>query len=350
MSEISYGHGQNSGSALTAVLLDAEGESLTFVLFMPKSGTLNKIAIRTGTITTGGSLSVRIESIDLSSGYASGTLKYTDATGTLVIADGDDNITKYCEINSTSGVEVARGDLVGVVITAPISFVGNIMISSGLQNGFPYTATYLGGVAAKNSNAPCIVLETENEMCTGYGCEVPHTDLSNILLASDHSPDRVGVLWTADKTMEVFGFLVYLTVTGDFDFLVYGPGGVTVLSTVSCDGNVVRTGQRMFYIVLPSSITFQKGSNYRFVIKGTTTFHVTLYYTGGFTKDGDLNPASATGNDFIYTSCTGTPTEEGSWTDVDTQIPFFGLLASEIIEGGGGAPIIGSSIVRGVVA
>jgi len=326
-----------------AIVLDANGEKAAFIFRFPKSGTLQRIGVRTYTITTGGDLAVTIEDVDLTTGDPDGTLYVANATGTLTIADTDDNVTKYCAINGATGVAVVENELASVVLTAPNLFNGQIYRSFGGSGGlFPYTDEYNGGVWAKATHFPELVLEIDGAMYAPYGYYPPAYHASPITWKSSSNPDRRGAKIHSLAKIRVVGISVFLDMDADCNGILYAADGVTVLETVSADKDVraVTTVNRYLFQFATPHI-FEKGAAYRFVILPTEDVNLSLYRLG-FTLDGALNPHSAFygGINFVYTTCNGAPANLASWTDDETYRVEGHLIYDQIIEPAGGSSFI----------
>lgn len=78
----------------------------------PKTGNIDRVYWRTGTVTTGCTLDVRLETVG-SDGYPSGTLAGTNANASRVVANTDDNV--WFETTLTTPLAVTEGQMLYMV-------------------------------------------------------------------------------------------------------------------------------------------------------------------------------------------------------------------------------------------
>ena len=69
-----YYTGTDSNTGFIASLLDAAAEYAGQVTQVPRDGTIDRIAVHFGAITTGGNVEFRVDTVSTSDGGASGTL------------------------------------------------------------------------------------------------------------------------------------------------------------------------------------------------------------------------------------------------------------------------------------
>ena len=141
----------------TIITMDAAGDKLALIHRVPKTGTLTGINFRTGTVSTAGAtLRAQVETV--TNGAPTGTLKYTNGTGTVVVATSDDNVWKAVAINGGTGVAVTKGDLVATVIDVSSGTPNTVILSTGSTTSmslgnFPYCSANTTGAYAKLTNA-----------------------------------------------------------------------------------------------------------------------------------------------------------------------------------------------------
>ena len=323
-------------SSHTSYTLDAAGEKHAFIFRMPKSGTLQKVGFRVGTITSGkgGTVDVSLETVDDTTGDPTGTLKYTNGNGSIAIADTDDNKALYAQINGGTGVTVALGDLVAFVITAPVGYGGSIPFNAILlnnQNNY-YSDSYLTGAWVKSTYIPQIVLEIDGAM-VNPNITNPYA-LGRYLTLSWDSSYRAGFKFTAPVKMRISGVAIIADLDVDADLILYDSDGVSVLETVSFDKDVrsISSAETLTCQFVSGHI-IEKDESFRVVLLPTSAGSVGISYMV-LTVDGSLNPGGATigGLNFIYTTCTGEPTDEDSWTDDPLCAVIAYMIIDQIIE------------------
>jgi hypothetical protein len=136
------GANSNPNRSTTQMLIDAAGEKAGWVLRAPKTGNIRKVGFGLYTVTTGATMDVRIETVDMSTGFPTGTLWGTNTNASQVILDTDDY--KWFTTQLTSDAAVTRNDLIAVVIVNPQTSYGNMIIPvfSDDSRQLPYSAWY----------------------------------------------------------------------------------------------------------------------------------------------------------------------------------------------------------------
>lgn len=324
----------NSGSLPTFgnLLIDAAGEKAACILFPAKTGNIRKIVWRTGTVTTGDTIDVRVETVDATTGDPSGTLWATNTNASQVVADANDN---------TIFTTTLTADAVITDIKVPIAIVfangalpGNMNISTFTTLGLfalPYADLFTASWA-KSANPPCLGLEYSNGSYDIVNSIYPVSALNSNLFSSGSTPDERGMKFTPAVNMKVAGVNFILDMDGDVDVVLYDTDGVTALATTTLDANI-RTGLSAAGLFAPlTEITLSAGSTYRIVIKPAGS-NVSFW-------DFDVPTAAAMdsfhgGQNFHYTSAKN-PSGVGSWTDVTTKRPFMSLYVTEWDDGSGG--------------
>ena len=107
----------------TDFLLDAAGEIAGFVFRAPKAGEIDQIHFRTGTVTTGDDLDVRLETVDAANGDPTGTLADTNSNATQAVGNGDDDT--WFAVSLTASATVTADTPYAIALTAPGGYCGN---------------------------------------------------------------------------------------------------------------------------------------------------------------------------------------------------------------------------------
>lgn len=133
--------GSDENPSFQDLLIDAASEKAASIVRAGKTGTIDKVGFKTRTVTTGDTVDVRLETVDLATGNPSGTLLGTNSNGSQVIGDADDNT--WFTTALTTGVAVTKGDLFAVVIVNG-SVPGNMNIAAFNWNRslFPYALLF----------------------------------------------------------------------------------------------------------------------------------------------------------------------------------------------------------------
>lgn len=303
-------------------LLDAVGEKAGFILQAPKTGTISKVGFRTGTVTTGDTVDVRLESVDLATGNPSGTLLGTNSNGSQVIANADDNTWFLTSL--TQGVVVTKGDFIAVVIVNG-GGGGNLRIAHlGLVmwgGNFSYITDFVGGAWAKDDESPLCALEYSDGSYAHSPGVYPVSDI-DVMVSFDNTsdPDHRGLKFKLPFPFRITGIWVVGDFDGPVDVKLYDSDGTTVLETMSLDPDVrAATGGMTYFVLFSGTQSLLKNTFYRVVLEPTSAVSVEL---DEFDVDTvAIMDALEGGQDFHYTE-----KKDAGWTDTTTKRPFMGIL------------------------
>jgi len=326
----------DAAPSLKSILLDAASEKAAFVFRVGKTGTVSKVGFCTATVTTGATVDVRLETVDLTNGNPTGTLLGTNSNGSQVIADIDDNT--WFTVSLTTAVAVTRGDLVAVVIVNPSGSPGNLNIRAVEYNRliFPYSVifTTVWAKQATDRNPTCS-LEYDDGSYAVHPGVVPIKTRTTRSFGSSSTPDERGLIFQFPFPVRVAGAWAYLDADEAVDIVLYDSDGTTALQTISLDKDV-RAANLVATQIYPFDTTSElsANTNYRLVIKPTTTTFIRVM---DFTIDtAAIMDSFEGGQNFHHTE----RTNAGSWTETTTLRPMMGLLLDAFDDGAGGAASI----------
>jgi len=213
----------SAGPTFNSYTLDADGEKLAFIMHAPKTGTISKVCFRTGTVTTGATVDVRLETVDATTGDPTGTLLGTNSNGAQVIADANDNV--FFTTALTTGVAVTKGDLMAVVIVVPtganLALVDLADDSGSSGPIFPYSTQFAAAAWTKSATGSGIICALEyNDGSYAYQplmwpLSATQTDTFN----NSSSPDERGNKLSLPFPARVTGFWVWVDIDGDADIV-----------------------------------------------------------------------------------------------------------------------------------
>lgn len=326
-------------------LLDASGEKLAAVFRAPKTGTLAKVRFRTATVTTGDTMKVSFQDVDMATGNPDET---ADQYRTVSVASSDDNTWISTGLITTDGTDggglrsVTRGDLLAIVIEydSYVSGSMNIVNSATLVdygNGC-YTTLKTGGTWAKTTaTAGCFELEYDDGSLAYTDTLMPGFNTPGTV-ASNTTPDEVALYFRFPVGVTVGGAFVIIDLDAACDVVLYDTDGTTALATVSLDSDV-RAGTTVngTMVVFPSEIDLTANSYYYLAIKPTTTSAVGYrYFDVRSTGSMDMF-------DLGQNAYWAQRTDAGVWAGTTTRRPRMSLLVTKVNDGsgGGGAYVIG---------
>lgn len=330
------------GTSVNQYILDADGEYVSAVFRIPKTGTLKKVCVCVGSISSPDTILVRLETV--SGTHPSGTLYATGASGS--IESPTQGTMYWVALNGSTGVSVTAGDLVALKMSLDYvdGYVRIEMNNTALSTGasFPYLANYLGGSSTVATISPMLSLQY-GEIISIYGMAAcQHATES---FGDESEPALVGNMIKFPFGCRVTGvalvadidyaanIILYDSSTADADFS-------TPLATLTIDPTArgyssAYTHRYMF----TSPITLTKDLWYRIVLAPTTADVVGLGVST-FLDDGSLHGIDAVpmGQNCVYTSANASPGEEADWAQDDTKRAMIALVVDQIdIPAGGGA-------------
>lgn len=300
----------------TSISLSATTDRIGFVWKVPKTGTINGIKFATGTVTTGCTLRGCMQTVD-SSGVPTTTLYHANATGTVVVADADDNVEKI--VTFTAGVAVTKGDdiFVGLDVSSgtPIS-LGIRKCAPAVGGMPPYGWQNIATVASNTGlTLPVIAItwSTGTEVFSQYSALTSQNSTSSV--SSSTTPDEIGMKFTMPYGGECDGWY-FLSATSSnaqpLDVVLYDSASA-VLATHTLDTASIKNIGAVNHIsgLWTTPVSLLRGRTYRLVLKPTTTTTWTnlLGWVGLITVD-------AVGADqYGWTE----RTDAGAWTDTPSR-------------------------------
>jgi len=333
------------------ITFNAASMSAAMMFQVPRSGILKKVLVRTGTVTVADDLLIRLETVDPSTGFPTGNLYAANATASVALVDTDDNSFFWIPINGSSGISVTKGDIVAMRINndyvngnmVVVYAIGNVIL-----NDFPYCATYASGAWTKQKFVPALTLEYDTGIIAAIGCYPCCYPASAQGFSASTNPNTRGNRIKLPFRARALGFWITVDVDGDCSAILFDSDGVTALETVALSPTIrASTAYGVRFVQFSTPRILEKDTFYRFVLKATTATQITMYAIE-VADDGalsGLSPFPLGVNDHA-TTCNGTPNTELSWTQTTTRQFELGLMIDQIDIGGGGGPIVGSSIVR----
>lgn len=335
--------------SFTTITLDAGDEMSALVCQAPKTGNIRKVAFRTGTVTTGATLDIRIETVDTATGNPTGTLFGTNTNVSHAIANGDDNVwLKTAAL--TADAAVTKGDLFAVVFVNPTVSPGTLVLARPEMNhGFsmlPYHAfrSSAGVWSSKSINTVALALEYDDGSYDFIPNVFPWVAITAQTFNSGTTPDARGLKFRVPFKCKVDGCWFYGG-TGGENILIrlWDSDGATVLTSYTLGGGV-RTAAALdeWTITFPTAVEITPNTYYRITLEPQTTTNATLYHAT-VTDSATMNALQG-GTDFFLTTAKD-PNEESDWTDATTTRPFMGIRFSALDDGantgGGGTTVIG---------
>ena len=329
----------NGNYTVNGITVNDDTDEVGFVVECPKTGTLTSVAWTTATITTGeASVPLRLETID-ASGNPSGTLINANGTGTVTIADGDDNVVKATSINGGTGISVTRGQIIavrmkrnaiGALNGAVFRTVGTVPPAPGFPSARDYNVT-AGAAWTKLAGAPMLAFNIGGWV-SPLGCMGGVTTVGSEAIAS--AAER-GILINFPVSVRAIGAIFAMNATAATTVkasLYSAPTGSPVLAVssnaVDTDAFSVTTA-RLSLILFTATFTLDANTNYVVALSPQDATTVSLQFLTSDATYAASYPSGSTGT--WYARASGGAT---SFTETTTRIPIVGLIIDGINTGG----------------
>lgn len=328
----------------TPIRLNAAGDYVAFVLSANRSGDVEEIFWRTGPVTTGCTVDVRLETVDTTTGLPTGTLVNAGANASQVVANTDDNQAFQTALGTAA--TLTRGELYAVVFDVLSGTPSSLCIAcfvdpSSLQS--PYVIEYDGTASLISGYAPIMGLLYSGGVYQGTPGAWPITNVWTQSYAATDSPDTYGAAFSLSHQSRVCGFWFWGEFDGDGTAKLYDSDGATVLESAAIYENVAPSGSSLLQsFFFGSSVTLAEDTTYYLAIEATDSTDIVMY--GVEFSSAAWRDASPLGGRWQLAQCTQSPTGTGDWTNTGTKQAFIGLIVDGLEEAGGGG---GSSVAVG---
>lgn len=318
----------------TSRVIDAASEKVGQIIPIQTAGNIHKIHFRTGTVTTGATVDVRLET-NGTNGLPSGTLWGTNTNASQVINSTDDNV--WFTTTLTADATVARGDLAWIVISNPSSSFGNINFpeantgtSAAMNEYLFYVALY--GVSWAKGAQGCfqMILEYSDGSIEPYSasCYPTAHSFTATTFNTGSTPDEYAAKLKLPWPVRVMGLWAYTTKGEDATLTLYDSDGTTSLGSCTIDKDVTLTSTGVYNrCYLTSTVNLTKDTWYRVSLKSISTTNITAYRVT--TSTAALMDGMIGGQNVIES----TRTDAGSWTDTSTGRTFAGVLIDQFDDG-----------------
>lgn len=316
-----------SNASITA---NAAGEGMGTVFRMPVAGALQGGQFRTATTTSGGTIDVRVETVDPTTGLNTGSLVAAGASCTVTLDAADDNVWKTYTL--TTPPTLAKNDYVAIVVTAQAGVTVQLVSSNGsasYQNVLPYSLNNTAGTFSKDDAHPTHTILVDGVYVPVQGF-YPYTN-STLSVASSTTPDEIGLKVVSPVSMRCDGVVVMIgsAGTGDTFTVKLYDSADTVLDSVSLDPRSFSSSAGKVQVLWAATHNLVGGETYRVTVQATGTTVTLTQITVGSSGLTHLLPGGG--------SCVKTSrTDSGAWTDDSTAyvyvVPLVGALLSRVDE------------------
>lgn len=210
--------------------------------------------------------------------------------------------------------------------------IGTRIGPNGFLNSYPVTSSD-AGTNWNVDSARILIIALKYDDGTYATLDMPSypfTAFNQRTFGSGSTPDERGLLFQVPFKARLAGIWARVDPDNAFDIVLYDSASSVVISQSGYYTNTYSANGANGFFPFASPPTLTINSNYRIVIKPTTASTLILY-------DFDVNSSAIRqslpgGSTWKSTS----RTDAGAWTDVDTNLPFMGLVFDGFDDGVGG--------------
>jgi hypothetical protein len=324
---------RSGATVFTDVLLDAAGEKIAWIVQAPAAGTINRIGFRTGAVSSGATMDCRIESLNLTDQFPSGSLWAADTNGGVSASAAN----TWYEAALTSGANVNRGDLFAIVIVVPSGGNLNLQRTNNVtqppaNHTFPYFAANQGSWVVAASTMAIVGARFSTGVWVNLQA-MPVSDIAVTSFNNGSTPDERALRFRLPFPARISGVQANLGTAsgGDFAFKLYDSNGTTVLASYTHTGFVAaNTNPTTGTYFFTSAVNLLANTFYRVSVLPSSSNNAALT---GFTVDSAAIMDSFDGGQDFHLS---TRKSAGAWTDTTTQRPLIYLMSDGFDDGAGG--------------
>ena len=338
----------------SSLVINVVTQKVAFVVYIPKSGTLDKFEFKLGALSLNALSKIRVSFQSLSGYLPDGTAdEYriidaadftTDAWHTpgLLTSDGTDTGTKRT---------VTRGEKLACVIEFDTFTAGDSFVVRSLniedQSALRPCVGYLYNGVSWSSPADCgavVAIKYDDGTYPNLLAGATPVWLLDVVSSNiNGTPDEMGVAFSLPAPVRIGGVVFRIKLADACDIVLYDDQS-NVLRTVSLAQDTLKAASSYQLLIFTTTtddqgqlrsgdILLNANVVYRCAVKPTTATEIQInYFT---TKTVEIMNAMPMGANMYYTQ----RTDGGSWEDFPTDRLWFGLFVTAIdhdISGGSG--------------
>lgn len=350
-----------SGFSAGAITFDSTTDRLAYVTQAYQADSISKVLFRTGTVTTGCTVQIRIESV--SNGRPSGTIIAAGASGTVTVADSDDNVWKTVTIGTPYTFSV--GEEYAIVMTYSSGTTPNMGLANTSPDYGGWFATQYpqrlqdtgaGSWAVPAQNRPWEwVVEFTNAggAVTLPGLSPLNGDGTITAFNSGSAANERALKFVPPFKCRVVGLslaLFNMAAGADFTAAIWdatdnpgaGPTPLAQTNTIDGDTFVSTTADGIGHVFFTAPVTLTAGTTYYAGLKPSTANNIGLLELSAAGTGASSTGIRAFGigaNTAHLATRAWVSTDPGAWTNTTTTLPGITLLIDQLDDGasaGGG--------------
>lgn len=309
----------------TNLRVDASGERVEYYFQVPRSGSMNRAAIRLSTVLTDQPLRIGFETLD-ASGVPTGTAY--GGSVPVVLTTLVSNSTREA-VFTTPATAVA-----GVWVAVVIQFngaIGDVQIATAATlaggAGSPYVVHNSGSRVPQTAAVPLLSIGfADTSSYEPIGC-LPAGSISAQNISTVLTPNDLGNLYQLPVPFRARGAGVLADADNPFELRLYGPDNTVLAASVLGLPYRANTAQGVYSVPFPAAVDLAAGTQYRLTVKPLTASNVVAYRLACDTQ-AHLDPWLA--GEWCHET---SRVDAGSWTETTANRMMMGLYGSAIDDG-----------------
>ena len=275
-----YGATDRFAFADTFTLNDSD-DKVAAIFQVPKTGSIDRVGIRTGTVTVSDTLKVGIYTVDTATGAPTATAYGGMVAGT----QGTLSTDSWYTVSLGTAASATRGDVIAAVIEFNSFVAGNLALShvsanSSYRANRPYRAQYEASwtVAGTGGNL-VLAIEYDDNTVDYVPGTYPWSAITVTNFNSGTTPDEYALKFKLPFPARISGFGTLWTgqSNGDFDAVLYDSDGTTVLESLSVDNDLASATNALWgYGHFDTPVTLSKDTFYYLSLKPTSVTNVSV--------------------------------------------------------------------------
>lgn len=268
----------------TLYVIDATTERVALIVRCPKAGVIDRFDAHVGVVTNSPDNGLRfsIQGVSLVTGLPDGTI--LGATSNAFVTYAHTVTTGWKATDFGETVTVTRGQLIALVIDIPTFAAADSIcmraIQSVHQSLFPHGVSVT--VTKQGQYIPWFALHyTDGYALISPTLPAPSEITSVTFNSGTAGADEYALAFSLPFPCKLNAATIFMMAdaAADFEVLLYGSDGATVLSTLTHDGDVTSGAVlKNAFFYLGTEVTLLANTTYRLAVRPTTVNSVYLAY------------------------------------------------------------------------
>lgn len=309
--------------------LDAAGEKVAYILYVPQDGTITHVTFRVAALTTAQTLRVSLQTLD-ASGNPSGTLYGGSTAGT----QASPTANTWYRVALGTGATAVGGDRIAIVVEWDAT-AGNLQIATYFSPAafgpqMTYIDEYTTGAWVKTrTRLGIFALDYSGTYYPLIAAPITAaTEAYTDSTANDERGNRISLPFKA-RAIGAWMHGQIISTAGSGQIKLYGETTESV--SLSYATLAAATDYYTHFVWFANPVTLNANTTYRLTLRATHASEFVGVIVGTATTAATLG-AFDWGTSTYYTA----RGNDGAWTDTNTKVALMGLIFDQLSDDAGG--------------